>query len=213
MTEKVFWTDPYLTELKTRVNTVDGDQLTFNETIFYAFSGGQESDHGMINDIPVLQARKNGHDITYTLVEGHGLRETDEVVMKIDWSRRYRLMRLHFAAEVILENVYKILQGIEKIGAHIAEDKARVDFTWQQNISTIFPQLLQQVEQLIVEDKKIISDFSDKPTQRRYWEVEEFARVPCGGTHLRTTSEIGQIALKRKNIGRKKERVEIILLD
>ena len=213
MTEKVFWSDPYLSELKTRVRTINGNQVTLYETIFYAFSGGQESDYGTINNIPVLEAKKNGHDIIYTLEADHGLHENDEVFIQIDWQRRYRLMRLHFAAEVILETVYKLHPGITKIGAHIAQDKARIDFAWPQNISTIFPQLQQQVEQLVTEGKRIISDFSDTATQKRYWEVENFARVPCGGTHLKTTVEIGQIALKRKNIGGNKERIEIRLYE
>jgi alanyl-tRNA synthetase len=213
VTEKVFWSDPYLSELKTRVRTINGNQVTLYETIFYAFSGGQESDYGTINNIPVLEAKKNGHDIIYTLEADHGLHENDEVFIQIDWQRRYRLMRLHFAAEVILETVYKLHPGIKKIGAHIAQDKARIDFAWPQNISTIFPQLQKQIEQLVTEGKKVISDFSDISTQKRYWEVENFARVPCGGTHLRATSEIGQIALKRKNIGGNKERIEITLYD
>jgi hypothetical protein len=41
---KVFWKDPYLTELETRVTGVDGDDVTVECTIFFAFSGGQESD-------------------------------------------------------------------------------------------------------------------------------------------------------------------------
>ena len=48
MTKKIFWQDPYLTELETAVQTVKGNQITVKETIFYAFSGGQESDHGTI---------------------------------------------------------------------------------------------------------------------------------------------------------------------
>ena len=46
----------------------------------------------------------------------------------------------------------------------------------------------------------------------RSWEVEGFARVPCGGTHLKRTGEVGTIALKRKNVGGGKERVEITLV-
>ncbi|HVV67698.1 MAG TPA: hypothetical protein VHE99_01485 [Gammaproteobacteria bacterium] len=48
MTKKVFWIDPYLTQLDTSVRGVDGNKITVNETIFYAFSGGQESDYGSI---------------------------------------------------------------------------------------------------------------------------------------------------------------------
>ena len=211
MTSKIFWDDPYQSKLNTRIKSVKGNEVTVDATIFYAFSGGQESDHGTFNDFPVVEARKSGMDIIYTLPAQHGLQKGDEVFMQIDWSRRYRLMRLHFAAEVVLEIVYKTLHGIEKIGAHIAEDKARLDFAWPQNISAIFPQLQQQLQQLVVADSPIQSQFSDEAMQRRYWEVENFARVPCGGTHLKSTAEIGEVTLKRKNIGSQKERIEIRL--
>lgn len=54
MTRKIFWQDPYLTGLETCVASVNGNQITVNETIFYAFSGGQESDYGTIGGFSVL---------------------------------------------------------------------------------------------------------------------------------------------------------------
>lgn len=55
--EKIFWSDPYLTKLATQVTSVEGDTITLEKTIFYALSGGQESDHGTIGSHPVLEAR------------------------------------------------------------------------------------------------------------------------------------------------------------
>lgn len=49
--------------------------------------------------------------------------------------------------------------------------------------------------------------------ERRYWKINEFAAVPCGGTHIKRTGEIGQIKLKRVNPGKGKERIEIYLPD
>ena len=46
MTKKVFWDDPYRTTLDTVVSHVDGDRVRVDATIFFAFSGGQESDAG-----------------------------------------------------------------------------------------------------------------------------------------------------------------------
>ena len=63
MTKKIFWQDPYLTQLDTRVKTVNGNQLTVHETIFYAFSGGQESDHGTLGGQQVLEAKKEGQEL------------------------------------------------------------------------------------------------------------------------------------------------------
>lgn len=211
MTRKIFWDDPYLTQLETRVVTVEGNDVTLEATIFYALSGGQESDAGAIAGRPVLEARKAGHDIVYRLADGHGLVPGDAVTVAIDWPRRYRLMRLHFAAEVVLELAYRHLPGIVKIGAHIAADKARIDFEWPENIANAFPLLNAGLRDIVAADRPIVSAFSDVSNERRYWEVLGFARVPCGGTHLKCTGEVGAVELRRRNIGKGKERIEISL--
>lgn len=209
MVEKVFWTNPYLTKLATVISSVNGNDITLEQTIFYAFSGGQESDTGSIDDYAVHQAKKDGHEIIYTVEERHDFKVGDQVTMTIDWDRRYRLMRLHFAAEIVLELAYKHLKGIEKTGAHIAQDKARIDFVWHENISKSFAMIERESSEIIKENLQIFSDFSDEGNGRRYWEVKDFSKVPCGGTHLKKTGEVGEIKLKRNNIGRGKERIEI----
>jgi Ser-tRNA(Ala) deacylase AlaX len=211
MTRKVFWENPYLTELEATITNVVNNDVMVDQTIFYAQSGGQESDHGVINNHRVIEARKEGKEIVYTLEDGHGLQPGDRVKMVIGWERRYQLMRLHFAAEVILELVYQKLEGIEKIGAHIAQDKARIDFIWNGNISKMFPMLEQEATRIIESNQEIESAFSDEETEKRYWKVPGFSQVPCGGTHLKRTGEIGKITLKRNNIGKGKERIEIYI--
>ena len=113
-TDKIFWKDAYLTRLDTTVAAVAGDDIRLDATIFFAFSGGQESDAGTIGGSPVLAARKEGLDIVYTLTPGHGLSAGDAVAIQIDWERRYGLMRHHFAAEMVLQLVYRLEPGIEK---------------------------------------------------------------------------------------------------
>jgi Ser-tRNA(Ala) deacylase AlaX len=98
---------------------------------------------------------------------------------------------------------------VQKIGAHIAPDKARIDFAWSENISTLFPALKQSAQEIVAADRAIVSAYSDAAAERRYWQIPEFAPVPCGGTHLKRTGEIGIIELKRRNIGKDKERIEI----
>jgi len=213
MTRKVFWEDPYRTQIETTISGVSGGDVTVAETIFYAFSGGQERDAGTIAGYPVLDARKEGVEIVYTLDPDHGLSVGESVVMEIDWARRYRLMRLHFAAEIILELVYQTLGPIQKIGAHIAEDKARIDFEWGENIAGRFPDLLAQAEALIAADHPITSAYQDEAAEQRTWEIAGFARVACGGTHPKRTGEVGRIALRRKNVGKGKERIEITLVE
>lgn len=210
--EKVFWTDPYATTLETKIASVDGNDVTVERTIFFAFSGGQESDTGTIGGHRVLEARKVGRQIFYSLQPGHGLSPGDAVTIAIDWPRRHRLMRLHLAAELVLELVYQTLDSVEKVGAHIAEDKARIDFAWDGALTDLLPDIHGKAADLIEANRPFVTAFSDEADERRYWEIAGFARVPCGGTHLKTTGEIGRIRLRRKNPGKGKERIEITLV-
>lgn len=212
MTEKVFWNNPYQTKIISVVTQITGNNVELSHTIFYAESGGQESDEGTIAGIPVVKAEKSGSRIIYTLETRPTFAVGDEVVTEIDWPRRYALMKLHFAAEVVLELFTQNFNSITKIGAHISEDKSRIDFEWPENIAPLLPALLSKAQALIDSDSIITSEFSDQTKERRYWKVEGFAQVRCGGTHLKRTSEVGKIALKRKNVGKGKERVEITLV-
>lgn len=213
MTIKVFWQDPYLTELETTIKTVNGNQITLTETIFYAFSGGQESDAGTIGGYQVLKAQKDGFEIYYTLPDDHKLNENDLVKVVIDWDRRYKLMRLHFAAEVVLELVCQKFPNINKVGAHISQNKARIDFVWDGSISPFLIDIQNSAQAIIDSNQPIVSAFSDESAERRYWKINEFSSVPCGGTHIKTTGEIGAIRLKRINPGKGIERIEIFAQD
>ena len=213
MVEKLFWDDPYRSRLSARVAEVSGEIVTLDRTIFFAFSGGQESDQGRIGGQPVLEARKQGQEILYRLAPGHGLQPGQSVEVEIDWPRRYRLMRLHFACEIALELICQALPGIERIGAHIAADKARIDFLHESSLAALLPEIEAAVNRMVQDDLPIITAFSDSARERRFWEIDGFARVPCGGTHLRRTGEVGPVRLKRRNPGRGKERVEVRVED
>lgn len=203
---KTFWDNPYLTELESVVTSVDGSDITVDKTIAFAFSGGQESDYGTIGGYKIVRAEKQEKQIVYQLAE-HTLSVGDPVVIKIDWDRRYKLMRLHFAAEVVLELITQKFNNPEKIGANISADKARVDFYWQGNISQTFNFLQDEIHSLVENNLPIKSTFSDLENEVRYWEINNFAKVPCGGTHIKQTGEIGE--LYSKGIILEKEKKEL----
>jgi Ser-tRNA(Ala) deacylase AlaX len=210
--KKVFWDNSYQTKLNTSVVTVNGNEILFAETIAYSFSGGQESDKCMVNNLSVLDSRKEDNLIYYTLPDNHGLSAGDAITMEIDWPRRYRLMRLHFAAELILEIVTQQF-SFEKIGAHIAEHKARIDFIAPGNISQHFDAILEAYNDIIAADKKIETGYIDVASQKRFWKIDGFAQVPCGGTHVKSTMEVGYATLKRVGLGKSRERIDIKLVD
>lgn len=210
---KLFWSDPYLAECEAVVTSVAGEQVTLDRTVAFAFSGGQASDVGTIGGWPIIGAEADGFEICYTLPPDHSLEPGSEVTVTIDWPTRYRLMRLHFAAELVLEIVGRRFGRPLKTGANISAEKARIDFAWEGSIADVLPSIQAELEELVSADLRIGSAFSDERAQRRYWEIEGFARVPCGGTHPRRTGEVGRVGLKRTNPGGGRERIEIRLLE
>jgi len=210
--QKVFWDNPYQHTLETTVASVSGNQVMFAETIAFSFSGGQESDKATVNSLPILDSKIDNNLIIYTLPDHHGLSVGNHVTMEIDWPRRFKLMRLHFAAELVLEIVTQHFK-LEKVGAHISESKARIDFLSDENISSFFDTILEKYNAIINADLPIQTGFTDITTQRRFWKIDGFAEVPCGGTHVKSTCEVGFVSLKRSHPGKSVERIEIRLVD
>lgn len=228
---KVFWENPYQQSLETNVSQVDGNVVVFAETIGFSECGGQESDQVTINDMKVISSHMDKcHPflIYYLLPEGHNLVVGTNVIMKIDGMRRYLLMRLHFSCELILILMNRLFnktpEGVElkpeeidtvikKRGAHIAQDGARVDFECAVNISEYFPKILEEYNKIIVADLPIEKGFFDEANQIRYWRLPNIATVPCGGTHVRSTGEVGAIKLKRDRANKGVERIRITLED
>lgn len=210
--QKVFWENPYQQTLITKITSVNDNEVLPEKTIAFSFSGGQESDKAWFNGIEVLSSRMADGIIYYTLPENHSLQAESEIEITIDWTRRYRLMRLHFTAELILEIVTQMLH-LEKVDAHISESKARIDFKSDSNISEHFNTILERYNEIIKRDLPILKDFSDVATQRRFWKIDGFAQVPCGGTHVKTTAEVGFVTLKRDHPGKGIERIEIRLVN
>lgn len=110
--------------------------------------------------------------------------------------------------EIVTQNY-----GYEKVGAHIAQHKSRIDFLSDSNVSLHFPEILEQYNKIIAANLPIEKGWSDKKDQRRYWKIDGFAQVPCGGTHVDTTSEVGYVTLKRDRPGKGIERIEIRLVE
>lgn len=226
---KIFWEDPYKEILETRVCQVEGDSVVFDTTIGFSECGGQESDRITINNSAVLSSRMDRSSpflIYYTLEKGHALAPGDVVVMRIDPMRRKRLMRLHFACELVLVLMNRLFNGtppgveiqpeeidaiLKKRGAHIAEDSARIDFECTTPISEYFPRILSEYDAIIAADLPIEKGFLDENSELRYWRLPNIARVLCGGTHVNSTGEVGSILLKRERANKGVERIRIRL--
>lgn len=215
MTLKLFWQDPYQTECTATVTEINGNKIKLDQTIFFAFSGGQASDEGTIGGIKVLEAVKQGDkeniiDIEYTLERKPHFKIGDTVTIQIDAERRRKLRNLHSAAHILYYLSQEFIGKVKIIGSNIAPEKARMDFLYEKPLNDLIPQLESKMNLFIQENHKIVMKNDEEKQDLRWWTCGEW-KMPCGGTHVRSSAEIGLITLKRINIGKGKERIEIYL--
>ncbi|MBT3720154.1 alanyl-tRNA editing protein [archaeon] len=215
MTKKLFWEDPYQTECNAIVTSINENKIKLDQTIFFAFSGGQASDEGTINGIKVINAIKEGDkenivDIEYELETVPKFKVGEEIKVKINEKTRSNLRKLHSAAHVFYYFFVDTLGRQKIIGSNIAKEKARVDFIYNESLTEKLLEMEKVVNEFLSESHEIITKPDENKPDLKWWNCEEW-KMPCGGTHVKNTKEIGQIKLKRKNIGSGKERIEIYL--
>jgi len=208
---KLFWKDPYMKECYAKVAAIEGNKVWLDKTVFFAFSGGQASDKGTINGINVLEAVKQDDEIYYVLEKEPDFKVGDNVKVEIDWNYRHKIMRLHSAAHIVYYFFIEKAGEQKVIGSNISIDKARLDFAYNESISLLLPEIQEKTMEVINKGIYIKTFEDEKDLSKRLWQCGKWL-MPCGGTHVRNTKEIGQIKLKRNNIGAGKERIEVSLV-
>ena len=212
-TVRLYWLDPYTHRFKARVESISGRDVVLDGTYFYPQGGGQIYDTGTIAGIRVVSVRRESDLILHTLESEPTFTVGSEVECVIDWDRRYRIMRLHSAAHLL----YYAMQ--EEFGGECRpaspgltdETKSREDYLFREKPD---PQRLQKVEERVnelIRARLTIYTWSEGET--RYWKIDPYPPMLCGGTHPKNTSEIGGVKVSRgKKPGAGKERIEITLI-
>ena len=172
MTEKLYLTDSYVKEFEAKVTAVEGNTVQLDRTAFFPTGGGQLCDTGTLEaagrSYKVTETGKSGDDVLHKLESAEGLKVGDSVKGKIDWTRRYALMRLHTALHVMDAVVVKSYSNGQITGGQIYEHKARIDFD-MEGVSR------ELVEKIIAESQKIIDE--GHPVTVRFLSKEEAAKV------------------------------------
>lgn len=217
--QKFFWEDPYLTKLTSKVTQCSENGVILDRTIIYSFSGGQESDEATINGAKVLASTiLDSKEIIYKLENSPMLVVGEEVVSEINWDKRYKIMKLHSATHMALA-AFNDLVGVHQIiGANVTSEKGRIDFLYSEPITSLIVEIQKIIDQVIWEDVEIITKFNNpfNDPEQRLWIIENRSEnwsIGCGGTHPKQSREIGSLKLKRENIGKGKERLEIKLIN
>ena len=233
MTDELFRKDSYIRECDAEVVAIEGQAVAVDRTVFYPLGGGQPGDTGSMNwaagNAKIVDTRYGSSgEILHFLEDGSPLPAVgDSVHLELDWERRYRHMRMHTAMH-LLGAVLKY--GVT--GGNISADKSRLDFDMEDTVDK--EAVGAAIQALVEQDHPIscrwISDaeldanpelvrtMSVQPPRGkgevRLLEIEGVDLQPCGGTHLKSTAEVGTVRIgKVEKKGRRNRRVNIHLDD
>jgi misacylated tRNA(Ala) deacylase len=231
MTDPLFRDDSYLRSCDATVTAAGDGAIELDRTIFYPMGGGQPGDTGTIEwaggSATVVDTRYGeGGTIRHIVDEGAALPAVGTAVTAvIDWGRRYLHMRMHTALHLL----GSVLQyGVT--GGNISATKSRLDFDMEDTVDK--ESVNAKLAELVADDHPVscrwITDeeLDAQPDLVRTMSVQpprgvgkvrllEIAGVdlqPCGGTHLKSTGEVGRVSVgKVEKKGRRNRRVSIVL--
>ena len=234
MTELVFRDNAYAKSCAATVTAADARGIRLDRTVFYAESGGQPGDIGVLipasgAPIVIVDTKKGDgpDDVLHIPAEGTALPAAGTAVTaEIDWDRRHRLMRMHTCLHVLCA----VVTG-DVTGGQVSDGKGRLDFNLP-NTQLDKEHITAELNRLIQEDHPVrprwISDeelaatpdlvrtMSVKPPSGqgrvRLLEIEGVDLQPCGGTHVGRTGEIGLVEVgKIESKGKQNRRINLIL--
>ena len=231
---KIFEQNAYTKEIETKIKEIDPENKTIEleDAIFYGKSGGQPGDEGEIiadgQKIKVNETIKAGESIKNILENFNGLRKDQKIIAKINWDKRYKYMRMHSALHLMCASI-----PLGVTGGQIGYEKSRLDFNdpdkeikkeeLQEKINTLMKDdheiTYEYIDSKILESQpELVRTMSVKPPsidgKLRFVRIGNVDFQPCGGTHVKSTKEIGKITIgKIENKGRMNRRVNILIND
>lgn len=234
MTIAVFYQDAYQKEVQATVTSVDLQWIELDRTIFYPNSGGQPGDSGLFattdgRELQVIDSRKgvDPGSIRHQLaVAEHHLEVADRVTARIDWQRRYRLMRMHTSLHLLSS-----LIPVPVTGGSVGEEKSRLDFDLgdyridKEDLTLKLNQLIDAAhgveistirEEELDQDPALVRTMSVQPPRGtgeiRMVRIIDVDYQACGGTHLHNVREIGRLRVSKiENKGKRNRRVHLVL--
>ncbi len=209
MTEKVYHHDAYCRELLARVvarEFRDGRWLLrLESTIFRPEGGGQPADGGTINGIPLLALEEDGSDIVHVVAEDPG---GGEARLELDFERRFDHMQQHTAQHLLSQVLLRHLNaptlsfaiGPEHSSIEIGRPAVSEDEIRAQEVECarlVFAALPVRVFENDDPSDLHLRKPPKKQGRIRVVEIDGFDQSACGGTHVRSSAEIGSLKIIR----------------
>ena len=222
MTNRLYYTDAYRTTFSASVvdRSDDGLRIYLDETAFYPTSGGQQHDRGLLGSMTVVDVVDEEDRIAHVLSLPLDAART-RLDGLIDWNRRFDHMQQH-TGQHLLSAVFEDLFGAKTLSVHFGPDYSTLDVDAESISRTQLVAGGERANAIVAEGRPVSVTFEDsaaasglrKAPDRagtlRIVSIAGIDRSACGGTHVRSTSEIGTVLLRSVEKVRKSTRIEFV---
>jgi alanyl-tRNA synthetase len=201
-------------EFDAEVVGVGGNFVVLDRTCFFSRGGGQVGDTGELSGSRVVETLREGDEVRHILEENSHLNLGQRIHGVIDWDRRYRIMRIHSASHLVYYAMREVFgNGCRPTSSGLLDEvKDRSDYSFDTPLDKVKLADVEDFVNRLIADSMPITHRQESEGGRLIWRVEPFPPMECGGTHVRNTSEIGRVSIKRgSKPGRGKERIELSL--
>ena len=220
MTERLYYQDCYLQEFHARVveTSDDGRRVYLDRTAFYPTSGGQPFDIGKLGGANVIEVIDEEERVAHVLDAPIAAGEVDA---QIDWQRRFDHMQQH-TGQHLLSAVLEELFKIPTVSFHLGAEVCTIDVAAPSVTAGQIEQAEDRCAEIVAEARPLAITFEDaaadlglrKESQRtgtlRVVAIPGIDRSACGGTHVRTTAEIGPVLIRKTEKIRGNTRLEFV---
>lgn len=218
MTGRLYYTDPYLRRFEARVVETAGSRVYLDRTAFYPASGGQPHDTGTLGDARVVEVVDEDDRIAH-VIEGEA--PSGAVAGEIDWERRFDHMQQH-SGQHLLSAVLHDLFGLPTLSFHLGEESSTIDVGAASLNQAQLEQAQDRAAGIVFENRPIAISFEEqsadlalrKASERegllRIVSIQNVDRSACGGTHVRSTGEIGPVQIRKLEKIRGNVRIEFL---
>ena len=218
MTERLYYTDPYLRRFGARVAGSEASRVYLDRTAFYPSSGGQPNDLGSIGGVAVTDVVDEDGRIAHVLA---GPVPAGAVECEIDWPRRFDHMQQH-SGQHLLSAVLVELYGIQTLSFHLGSDASTIDVDAPLLDADQLARAEERANGIVFENRPVAVTFasnsadlglrkaSEREGELRIVSIEALDRSACGGTHVRSTAEIGPVAIRKLDKIRGNVRIEFL---
>jgi alanyl-tRNA synthetase len=223
VTNRLYYTDAYRGEFSATIveTSPDGTRVYLNETAFYPTSGGQLHDLGQLGRLRVVDVVDEDQRIAHVLEAPLRADANSSIEGRIDWARRYDHMQQH-TGQHLLSAVFEDLFGFKTISVHFGPDYSTLDLDTESLSHQQMVKAELRANEIVGEARPVAVTFedaasasglrkaSDREGTLRIVSIEGIDRSACGGTHVRTTAEIGPVLIRSSEKIRKATRVEFV---